>query len=715
MKRALLSLLFVLLASPAFAQALPVCNWGDMIYKASSAYQCIPFDNTAGKFLQGQGASASPIWTFQAPASFLLPTQATNTFLGNTTGGNASPTPRTVSNILDTIGYDIIRPPTPGSIIYKSAVAPGNAWQALQPGTAGQVLVTGGLVNPPYWAATTLPSTSALLDGICVISGAVLYRDAANYAWNCLSPGTAGQVLSTGGGLNPPQWTTTGAVSLNSICTTVGALLYYKTPDNQWVCLSPGTAGQSLVTGGAGANPSWASATPSGAALTRTNDTNVTVTLGGAPNTALLQASSLTLGWAGTLAAGRLNANVVQSVVNGTNVTGSISAQSLTLGWTGALGITSGGTGTNSLIGFITGLQPLKGTTDHVIGINNGSWSDGSGTIGYSTGTGGVAGTGVCVATAMCVELNSATINYVATPAIGGQVSGALPNSSAADGTEVLLYLTHRISDGKIALIGSASDTIIDGNTFTTSAGAPGQIGLGYEARLRKRMPIYFSHTGAGALPTPLGGGVQYYVCTVPVFSPTVITVATSLANVNAGSCLTLGADTGGVNTMSWGVQHDVNFQLGVGVTTVDRRLPYFAFVWDYTRWNGVPNFQVAQGQSQVFLQSAGNDSAWQASAGTSVGSWTAIDLSFILANLNRNVRVLVNCVSPASLGGCYMRTKGGGSTNGTQVGAPAVLTVATVGQFDFVTDSENKIEFQTTGGAVLNVWVIGWNFIDPS
>lgn len=40
----------------------------------------------------------------------------------------------------------------------------------------------------------------------------------------------------------------------------------------------------------------------SAAALTRTNDTNVTVTLGGTPATALLQAVSLTLGWTGTLA-----------------------------------------------------------------------------------------------------------------------------------------------------------------------------------------------------------------------------------------------------------------------------------------------------------------------------------------------------------------------------------------------------------------------------
>ena len=39
-----------------------------------------------------------------------------------------------------------------------------------------------------------------------------------------------------------------------------------------------------------------------GTALTRTNDTNVTVTLGGSPNTALVNAASLTMGWTGLLA-----------------------------------------------------------------------------------------------------------------------------------------------------------------------------------------------------------------------------------------------------------------------------------------------------------------------------------------------------------------------------------------------------------------------------
>lgn len=41
------------------------------------------------------------------------------------------------------------------------------------------------------------------------------------------------------------------------------------------------------------------------AALTRVNDTNVTVTLGGSPTTALLDAASLTMGWSGVLANAR--------------------------------------------------------------------------------------------------------------------------------------------------------------------------------------------------------------------------------------------------------------------------------------------------------------------------------------------------------------------------------------------------------------------------
>lgn len=50
----------------------------------------------------------------------------------------------------------------------------------------------------------------------------------------------------------------------------------------------------------------WNGSTPiTPGALTKTDDTNVTMTLGGSPTTALLQASSMTLGWTGTLSTAR--------------------------------------------------------------------------------------------------------------------------------------------------------------------------------------------------------------------------------------------------------------------------------------------------------------------------------------------------------------------------------------------------------------------------
>lgn len=74
-----------------------------------------------------------------------------------------------------------------------------------------------------------------------------------------------------------------------------------------------GNAGEQLTSNGAGALPTWqpsSGITP--AALTKVDDTNVTLTLGGSPGTALLQATSITAGWAGqlSLARGGTNKNI---------------------------------------------------------------------------------------------------------------------------------------------------------------------------------------------------------------------------------------------------------------------------------------------------------------------------------------------------------------------------------------------------------------------
>jgi hypothetical protein len=73
--------------------------------------------------------------------------------------------------------------------------------------------------------------------------------------------------------------------------------------------------------------PTVPSVTP--ASLTATSDTNVTITLGGTPATALLQGVSLTLGWTGKLADNRIDSastwNAKQAALSGTGIVKSTS------------------------------------------------------------------------------------------------------------------------------------------------------------------------------------------------------------------------------------------------------------------------------------------------------------------------------------------------------------------------------------------------------
>ncbi|PIV10124.1 MAG: hypothetical protein COS49_02200, partial [Candidatus Portnoybacteria bacterium CG03_land_8_20_14_0_80_41_10] len=120
-----------------------------------------------------------------------------------------------------------------------------------------------------------------------------------------------------------------------------------------------------------------------GAALTKTDDTNVTLTLGGTPTTALLRASSITVGWSGQLAAGRGGTGSAFFAVSGPATTvktftfpdsnatilysggplGTPSSGTLTnatdlpivAGTTGTLTVARGGTGATTLTGLLQG------------------------------------------------------------------------------------------------------------------------------------------------------------------------------------------------------------------------------------------------------------------------------------------------------------------------------------------------------------------------
>lgn len=94
-----------------------------------------------------------------------------------------------------------------------------------------------------------------------------------------------------------------------------------------------GSSGQVLTSSGPAALPTWqtiTSVTP--AALTSSNDTNVTITLGGTPTTALLQATSITMGWSGQLGLTRGGSNASLTASNGGIVYSTASAMAILSG-----------------------------------------------------------------------------------------------------------------------------------------------------------------------------------------------------------------------------------------------------------------------------------------------------------------------------------------------------------------------------------------------
>lgn len=216
-----------------------------------------------------------------------------------------------------------------------------------------------------------------------------------------LTLGWTGQLSIARGGTG--QATALAAFNALSPLTTLGDVLYSDGADNKRLAGNITSTRKFLRQTGNGAvsaAPVWdtvLAADIPASALTKTDDTNITLTLGGSPTVALLAATSLTLGWTGTLAATRLNANVVQSVVNDTNVTGSIATQALTLGWTGTLAITRGGTGAATALASFNALSPLttrgdlltRDATNNIrlaVGANNSFLRTNGTDVSWSTG-----------------------------------------------------------------------------------------------------------------------------------------------------------------------------------------------------------------------------------------------------------------------------------------------------------------------------------------
>jgi hypothetical protein len=181
-------------------------------------------------------------------------------------------------------------------------------------------------------------TTGVITFGTTAISF-VLIADTAIY-----SAGTGLTLTGTVFSLTAPVATSLGGTGLTSF--TSGGAVYATSTSALTTGTLPVTAGgtgATTLTGyikGSGTSAFTASSTiPASdvvsSALTKTDDTNVTLTLGGSPTTALLAATSLTLGWTGQLsvARGGTGAATLTGIVvgNGTSAFTTVTAPSGTI------------------------------------------------------------------------------------------------------------------------------------------------------------------------------------------------------------------------------------------------------------------------------------------------------------------------------------------------------------------------------------------------
>ena len=310
---------------------------------------------------------------------------------------------------------------------YGVAYGTGTAYAFTAAGTAKQVLIANTSAAPTW---STLTSGTSILygDGSGGFSNVTIGSGISFAAGTLSATGSGGTVTSVTG--TSPVVSSGGTTPAISLAAAYGDTLNpYAAKTANYVLAGP-TTGAATVP----AFRALVAADIPTAALSKTDDTNVTLTLGGSPTTALVNAASLTLGWTGQLGISR----------GGTNTSTAPSAYGVVYG-------NSGGTAYTSLANGTTG-QVLSATTSGAP-----VWSSTyAGTVTSVSFTGGIISVATATTTpAFTVAGTSGGIPYFssattwATSAaltqygvVYGGGAGAAPVSTAAGTTGQVLTAT---------------------------------------------------------------------------------------------------------------------------------------------------------------------------------------------------------------------------------------------------------------------------------
>jgi len=407
-------------------------------------------------------------------------------------------------------------------------------------GTANQINVTNGTGtgNPVFSLSSSLQ-----LPGTMTFGGNV---DANGYNISNIGQANIGNIQISSNSIISTN--TNGNINLTPNGTGNLVLDGLNWPQ------ADGTNGQAVTTNGSG-QLGWTSfgAPYTASALTSTSDTNVTITLGGNPSTALLQATSITMGWSGQLPIAR----------GGTN--------NSVLGANGTLAQSDGTKYT-----FTTATYPSTATA--------------TGTILRADGTNWVATTATYPATTTINQILYSSANNVIgeiTTANNGVLitsAGGVPSISSTLPTAV---------QGNITSVGTIGSGTWQGNTIAVGYGGTGATTIGANGTLAQSNGTIYTFTTATYPSTTTANRLLYSSATNTV---------TDLATANSATLVT---NASGVP--SW-TSSMTNGQVLIGSTGAT---PVLATL------SAGPGISIANSAGSISISGTGSGIGWTEVTGT--------------------------------------------------------------------------------------------------